>query len=124
MPLHIALILLGLFAACVAVVLLGWWLGSEFYVFLPVRRIRAISTPPTHPVFLLVLLATCVALYFYSPQYSLVFFTALLVCLLLGSLIGYGVFAWKPTVMQFVLTLVMAAEAICGWSVRGDYLDY
>jgi hypothetical protein len=36
--------------------------------------------------------------------------------LLLGSLVGFGVFAWIPTVPQVLLTLAMIAEAsYCQW---------
>ena len=128
MPLRVALILLGLFVVCLAIVLLAWLSGSEFYLFVPplsrwgIRRLSAYA-PPTHPSIVVGLLATCVALYFYSPHYALVWFTILLGSLVLGSPIGYFFFAWKPTVAQVLLTLAMIAEACYGWSVQGYYLD-
>ena len=69
------------------------------------------------------LLVACVALYLYSQRYALIFFTALLGGLLLGSLVGYAVFAWKPTLSQVLLTLAMMAEAAYGWSIQSYYLD-
>jgi ribose/xylose/arabinose/galactoside ABC-type transport system permease subunit len=69
------------------------------------------------------LLTICLILYLYSPHYALLIFTALLGGLLLGSLVGYGVFAWKPTISQFLLTLAMIAETVYGWSIQDYYLD-
>jgi hypothetical protein len=123
MPLRTVLILLALFLGCVAIVLLAWATGSEFYVFLPRRRIVAIQEPPTHPGIILALLSVCVALYLYSPRYALLFFTGILCCLLLGSLIGYIVFSWHPTLMQIVLTLMMIGEVSYGWSIQGCDLE-
>ncbi len=122
MPLRMALILYGLFAACLAIVLLAWASGSEFYVLFPSRRIT-IGARPTHPGVVLGLLAICVALYLYSPHYALVFFTALLGWLLLGSLVGYGVLGRNPTVPQMLLTLTMIAETAYGWTIEDYYLD-
>jgi hypothetical protein len=122
MPLRTALILFGLFTGCLVIVLLAWASGSEFYVFLPSRWFTSIH-PPTHPSVVLILLAACVALYLYSQHYALLFFTALLGGLVLGSLVGYGVFAWTPTVAQLSLTLAMIAEAAYGWTIQNDYLD-
>jgi hypothetical protein len=123
MPLRTALILCGLFVVCVAIVVLAWVIGSEFFVFLPRRWLTSIHKPPTHPSVVLALLAACVALYLYSPHYALLYFTALLGCLLLGSLVGYGVFNWNPTLMQVLLTLAMIAEVSYGWSIQNYYLD-
>jgi hypothetical protein len=123
MPLRMAVILFGLFVGCVATVLVAWAIGSEFYVLVPTRWLRAVSRPPTHPCGVLVFLAACVALYLYSPRYALLYFTVLLGSVVLGSLVGYGVFNWKPTLMQVLLTLAMTAEAVYGWSIQGYYLD-
>jgi hypothetical protein len=123
MPFRMALILFGLFIGCLAVVLLAWAIGSEFYVFLPSRRFTSIHRPPTHPAGVLLLLGVCVAVYLYSPRHALFFFTALVGGILLGSLVGYGVFDWKPTVMQGFLTIMMIAEAAYGWSIQDYYLD-
>jgi hypothetical protein len=117
------LILLSLFAGCLAIVLLAWMVGSEFYVLLPKRWLTSVRTPPTHPSVVLGLLTTCLVLYLYSPHYALVFFTILLAGLLLGSFVGYGVFAWKPTMPQVLLTLAMVAEVAYGWTIQGYYLD-
>jgi hypothetical protein len=122
MPLRILLILAGLFVGCVAIVALAWAIGSELYVFVP-SRFRWVGKPPTHPSVVLAMLATCAALFLYSPRYALFFFTALLACLLLGSLVGYGVFAWKPTLMQALLTFAMIAETAYGWTIQDFYLE-
>jgi hypothetical protein len=122
MPLRVVLILVGLFAGCLAIVLFAWAIGSEFYVFIP-SRFRWVGKLPTHPSAVLALLATCAALFLYSPRYALFFFTALLGCLLLGSLVGYGVFAWKPTLMQALLTFAMIAETAYGWTIQDSYLE-
>lgn len=123
MPLRMALILFGLFVGCVAIVLFAWAIGSEVYLLVPRRWYGAVSRPPTHPCGILILLGVCVALYLYSPRYALLYFTVLLASLLLGSLVGYGVFNWKPTVMQVLLTIAMIAEASYGWTIQDYYLD-
>ena len=125
MPLRMALIFFGFFAGCLAIVLVAWASGSEFYVFVPASRhfTSICAKPPTHPSVVLGLLVACVALYLYSQRYALIFFTALLAGLLLGSLVGYAVFAWKPTLSQVLLTLAMMAEAAYGWSIQSYYLD-
>ncbi|MEN6451303.1 MAG: hypothetical protein ABFC96_12500 [Thermoguttaceae bacterium] len=120
MTLRTALILLSLFVACCAIVLLAWGSGSEFYFFMPALRRHALGTPPTHPLGAMILLVACAALYLYSPHYALIYFSALLGSLILGSVIGYGVFAWKPTAMQLALTVAMIAETCYGWSVQSD----
>lgn len=123
MPLRIVLIFSGLFLGCVAVVLLAWAIGSEFYIFIPSFRMRPAHRPPDHPAVVLGLLMTCLALYFYSPTTSLTCFTVLLCGLLLGSIVGYAVFQWRPTVMQILLTVAMIAEATYGWSIQNYYLE-
>lgn len=123
MPLRTALILFGLFAGCVAIVVIGWAIGSDFYLLVPRRWYGAVARPPTHPCGVLIMLGMCVALYLYSPRYSLLYFTVLLGSLLLGSLVGYSVFDWRPTAMQILLTIAMIAEACYGWSMQNYYLD-
>jgi hypothetical protein len=123
MPLRIVLIFAGLFLGCLAIVLLAWAVGSEFYIFIPSFRLRAANKPPDHPFVVLGLLMTCLAVYFYSPTTGLSFFTVLLGGLVLGSIVGYAVFQWTPTVMQIVLTAAMIAEAGYGWSIQNYYLE-
>lgn len=120
MPLRMVLILVGLFATCIAVVLLAWSAGSQFYVFVPGRRVLP---PPTHPMVVLVFLAVCLALFRYSQHYGLVALSLLLGGLVLGSIIGPWVFAWRPTVPQILLTLAMLGEVAYGWSINNFYLD-
>ena len=123
MPLRTFVILAGLFGICIAIVVVAWMCGSEFYVFLPSRRITSISTPPTDPIVVLVLLAACLALYLYSQRYALFLFTTLLGGLLLGSLVGYGVYHWAPTIPQILLTLAVLAETVYGWMIQGEVFD-
>jgi hypothetical protein len=122
MPLRMVLTLLGLFGGCLAMALLAWASGSEIYILIPSRRYICMP-PPTHPSVVLGLLVACLVLYFYLPRYGLLLFTALLGGLLLGSVVGYGVFAWIPTIPQVLLTLAMIAESAYGWTVQDYYLD-
>ena len=82
-----------------------------------------LNSTPTPPIVVLGLLAVCLPLYFYSPHKALLFFTFLLGCLLLGSLIGCCVFVWKLTMFQVLLTLAMIAEVAYGWSIQSYYID-
>ncbi len=122
MPIRTFLILVGLFIACLAVTLIAWACGSEFYMFLPSRRHIAVR-PPTHPVVVLGLLLGCVPLYLYSQRYALLFFSVLLGGFVLGTIVGCAVFGWTPTVAQALIMLGMGVEAVYGWTIQGDYLD-
>jgi hypothetical protein len=124
MPLRVAVILISLFAACVAIVALAWAFGTDLYFFLPGRRCLA-SRPPTPPIVLLLLMALAVGLFLlYSQHYGLVVFSVFFGGVALGSLVGYFVFAWTPTLMQWMLTIATGAETIYGWTVHEDYLEY
>jgi hypothetical protein len=122
MPIRVALIWFGLFAGCIAVVLIAWASGSEFFMLIPGRYTRG-CFKPLEPVGMLALLALCGGMYLYSQRYALIFLTVLLGGLVLGTLVGCGVFAWKPTVSQFALIAAMFVEMSYGWSIREDYLD-
>ena len=123
MPIRIVIVLLSLFAACLAVALGAWAAGSEFYLFIPGRR--GIHRPPDHPIELIIAMAFCAGLFLlFSQHYGLVFFTGLFASLVLGSIVGYLVFAWTPTVVQWLLTVAMGAETTYGWMIHGEYLEY
>ena len=124
MPLRMFLILMGLLAACVGVVLLAWATGSELYVFLPPGRHHFhLSKPPTDPVIMLVLLAVPLLIYFYSQHYALIAFSLLTAAVLAGSLVGFVLFAWTPSILQHLLSAVMVVAAAYGWAQR-EYFDY
>lgn len=123
MPLRVAIILFGLFAACVAIAALAWAYGGQFYLFAPSRW--GLHRPPTHPVVILMYLGLSLGIFFFlSQHYGLVMFTGLPVTLLLGTTVGYLVFAWTPTLVQWLLTFVAGAEAYYGWAMTNEYFDY
>jgi hypothetical protein len=124
MPIRTVLVLVGLFAACLAIVLIAWAVGSEFYLFLPGRR-HVAPPSPSHPILVLIMLLSCPALFLlYSRHFGLVLFSILLGSLVLGSVVGYFMFAWTPTLVQWLLTVVMGVETAYGWTIHGDYFDY
>jgi hypothetical protein len=126
MPIRVAAILFGLLAVCVIVILLAWAFGGEFYLFMPPSRHSCeIDRPPTHPAIVLAALLFCVALFLlYSQHWGLVFFTALFGGIVLGSIVGYLLFAWTPTLVQWLLTAAVGVETWYGWTKHGDYFDY
>ncbi len=124
MPLRMILILIGLLAASVGVVLLAWKTGSQLYVFLPASRLYLhVSKPPTDPLMVLALFVIPVLLYFYSQHFALIAFSCLAGGILAGTVIGFAVYAWTPSVFQHLLSLVMVAAAAYGWTQR-EYFDY
>jgi hypothetical protein len=82
-----------------------------------------VNKPPTPPFAVLIVLVVCLGLFFFSQRYALILFSAVLGSLMLGSLVGYGVFAWKPTFVQLLLTVAMLAETYFGWNIEKYYLD-
>jgi hypothetical protein len=118
------LILIGLLAACVGVVLLAWKTGSELYVFSPASRLHLhVSKPPDDPLMVLALFVIPVLLYFYSQHFALIAFSILTADVLLGSVIGFAVYAWTPSILQHLLSVAMVAAAAYGW-VQREYFDY
>ncbi len=122
MPLRFVLIAAGLFIACLAVAIVAWMVGSEFYILAPSYR-HMIHRPPTHPIAVVLLFVFIAALYLYSEHYALVFFSCVLGGLALGSLVGFAVFSWTPTWAQWALTAVMSVETVYCWNNR-CYFDY
>ena len=123
MPLRILTILIGLFAVCLAITLLAWANGSDFYIFFLSKRITTIHKPPTDPVVILGLLVLGGIIYPFSQKSALLFFTLLISGLLLGSLVGYGVYAWSTTFSQSMLILAMIALTGYGWAKQKIYFD-
>ena len=122
MPIRVAMILFGLFGGCIAVVLLAWASGSEFFMFLPGRRTHGFLEP-LEPAGMLLFLVLCGGLFLYSQRYALILFTILLGGLVLGTFVGWGVVAWKPTLSQLALIAAMSVEVSYGWTIREDYLN-
>jgi hypothetical protein len=125
MPLRVAKVLLALFAACVAIVGLAWVFDGQLYMLLPPgRHYRHIERPPTHPAIIMVGLAFCVGFFsFFSRRWGVMLFTVLFAGIVLGSVVGYLVFAWTPTLVQWLLAFAMGAETWYAWSTRGECFD-
>ena len=128
MPIRVALVLLGLFLVCVAIVVVAWAVGSDFYLFWPSRRsvLRDPYDPRYHPVVVLALLAFCAGVFLlYSQHYGLLLFTIILVGgVLVGAAFAFFLFDRPPTLSQCLLAVAMSAESIYGWTIHDEYLDY
>ena len=124
MPIRIVMVLLGLFVACLAVVIFAWAVGSDFYLGWPTRH--GLLRTTDHPLFVLAILVFCAAVFlFYSQHYGLVLFTTVLGLVLVGIPVGFFLFDRTPTLVQWLLAAAMSAEVIYGWTIHGeDYFDY
>ena len=123
MPIRVMLTLLGLFLVCVAIVLIAWAVGSDFYLGWPRPSLRL----RTHddPVLVLVLFAFCALMFlFYSQHYGLVLFSIVLGLVLIGIPVGYFLLGRTPTLAQWLLAAAMIAESLYGWTKNEDYFDY
>ena len=119
MPVSRVLILLALFASCLAIVGLAWASGSELYTFFPGRHVHR---PPTHPIALLIVLAFCMVLTLWIGQRGIYVFMIATVGILLGSGLGFFVYDWTPTWSQHLLSIAMIGTCIYGWMQR-DYFE-
>lgn len=121
MPLRTVLILSGLFAFCLAIPVIAWLVGSDFYVLVPAGKSRGlwhpINRPPTHPLEPLLLLFACAALWFYLPRYGLGLLAGFTFSIFLGTLVGWGVFQWTPTISQHILSVGLITLLGYGWSI-------
>lgn len=124
MPLRVVLVLLGLFAACVAIVVIAWAVGSDFYLGWPRPHLRLCTRDD--PLTVLVILLFCTGVFLvYSQHYGLVLFTGALGLVLVGIPVRYFLFGQTPTLVQWLLAAAMSAEAIYGWMIHGEeYFDY
>ena len=123
MALRTFLILMGLLAACVGIVLLAWTTGLELYLYFPGRHRFGAPRPPTDPRLCLVSLAIPILLYFYSQHYALIAFTVVAASVVLGILIGHFVYAWTPSILQYLLSAATAGTAAYGWAQQ-EFFDY
>jgi hypothetical protein len=123
MPFRVATILLGLFVACVAIVVVAWAVGSDFYLGWPTRGTRLRTR--TDPLFVLALLVFCAGMFLlYSQHYGLVVFTVVLALVLIGIPVSYFLVGQTPTLVQWLLAAAMIAEAAYGWTIHGEHLEY
>lgn len=124
MPLRTFLTVFGLFGGCLAIAIVAWATGSEFYLLMPPRGLgRAVSLPPHHPLVILFALAIPGLLYFLSPRHALIVFSLIPALLLLGSLVGYAVFAWTPTWAQWALSAATIVATSYYWNRRDGLFD-
>lgn len=124
MPLRVVLVLLGLFAACLAIVIIAWAVGSDFYLGWPRSSIRLRTGD--NPLLVLVILVFCAGVFlFYSQHYGLVLFTVVFGLVIVGIPVRLFLLGQTPTLVQWLLAAVMSAETIYGWTIHGeDYFDY
>jgi hypothetical protein len=120
MPLRQALILLAFFAACVALVVIAWASGADLYMFFP-SRLKA-NRPPTSAGVVLAILIFCAILAGWIGQKGLYVFMFATASLVLGSAVGFLVYAWTPTLVQHGLSAAMIATSIYAWAQR-DYFE-
>ena len=121
MPTGKAIVFFGLFGVCLAIVVIAWAAGSEFYMYLPPSRAVDRGGPPPTPAFLIVVfLLIGGGLFLHAPRLGLIVLTGLLGTILLGSIVGYLAFAWKPTLVQWLLTATMSVQSVYGWAKFGN----
>ena len=118
MPVRQLMQLLALFAACLAIVGIAWASGSELYLFIPSRRFRPIYPPPTHPVVILMVLATSPILTYWVRQTGVYVFMIIAAGIVLGSAVGVCAFNWTPSWAQHLLTVAMIATSIYAWKQK------
>jgi hypothetical protein len=122
MPLRTFVTLLGTYLACLAVAGAAGALGSELYIYVGQHYFGV--RPPDGPWTVPSLLVVCGILYFFSPRSALYLFTVLALGVWVGTLVGWGVFQWRPSPAQHLLGVAMTATAIYGWRIRDEYMDY
>ncbi len=124
MPVRTLAIIAILLAVTFGIILLAWISGSELYLFCPGNNAGfGIALPPTSHIWLFALLFIAVNLSLWSPHYALVAFTIIGLGIPLGTVIGWGVFQWTPSVCQCLLTASIIATLWYCWKNR-EYLDY
>jgi hypothetical protein len=116
MPNRATLIVLGLFAGCVAIAVLAWAFGSEFY--LPPLRTRGLR--PSHPLVVLVFLLLSGGFYLFSRGHGLIFFGLFWCSLVLGMFLGWSAAGWKPTLAQWSLVILMIPTILYGLDASLD----
>jgi hypothetical protein len=121
MPIRQFLILLGLFALCLAVVGIAWATGNELYIWMPQRYGPPIK-PPTHP---LVFIVFFVVLGFWEllvGRGAGVGLGVITGCLFVSSMIGWFAFKWTPTLCQYLLSVAMLVLTIY-YLRQKDYIE-
>jgi uncharacterized membrane protein YfcA len=127
MPARQLIILLVLFASCLAVVGLAWATRSEIYLYtldLPARwhsHLR-FQIPPTHPGVIFGFLVLSLPLTYWLRQNGVYFFILLTAGIVLGSVVGFFVYGWVPSPTQHLLSVAMIATSIYGWKKK-DYFE-
>ncbi len=121
MPIRTLAILAALLGVTCGVFALAWLTGAELYFFLPLRN--GVQPPPTHPAVVGCFLGIPFIVAIYSRHYGALVFAVFPAGLLLGSIVGFGVLQWTPSVCQHLLCVSALATAGYAWSQR-EYLDY
>jgi len=115
MPARQLALLLGLFCLCLAIVGLAWASGSQLYLFLPSRRP---TLPPTHPGVILFFLVLSPFLTYWLRQNGVYYFVVMTACILLGTVMGFYVYKWTPSLAQHLLAAAMIATSIYAWKQK------
>ena len=124
MPIRVVMVLLGLFAACLGVVIIAWAVGSDFYLGWPGRYARLRTTDDPRCV-LAILVFCAVVFLFYSQHYGLVLFSIVLALVVVGIPVSFFLLGRTPTLVQWLLAAAISAETVYGWTIHGeDYFDY
>jgi hypothetical protein len=116
MPVRQFALLVGLFCLCLAIVGLAWASGSELYLFTPSRF--GLPHPPTHPAVVLVLVVLALPLVYWLRQGGVYFFILVTLGMLFGSIFGYRIFCWVPSLAQHFLVAIMIATSVYAWKQK------
>lgn len=119
MPLRPVLLLLCLFLACLAIAGLSYAMGWELYMFGSRRpfHVRPPSDPTTIPFHLL----ASALVFLVSRSYGLLYLTFVTACVLIGSVWGWIMFQWMPTLAQHALSVALIVTLAYGWTHREDF---
>ena len=121
MPVRQLALLIGLFCLCLAVVGMAWANGNQLYLFIPSRRLPRL--PPTHPGVILFFLVLSPFLTYWLRQNGVYYFIVMTACILLGTVMGFYVYKWTPSLAQHLLAAAMIATSIYAWKQKYYFED-
>lgn len=115
MPLRDVIIALALVGTIVLVAFIGEATGSEFFLWLPVRR-RLPATPPSSPWRITMVMMIVVGVFFLSRRIATFFLTGFSIAMIVSLPIGILIYEWTPGWAHYVLMVAMGSLAVFAWS--------
>lgn len=122
MPIRQFLILLGLFALCLAIIGIAWATGNELYLWMPPSRYTPPSKPPTPPWLFLVFFGVFAFIEWLGGSGAGAGLSLITGGLFLSSVIGWFAYNWTPTICQHLLSVAMFVLSVYYWK-QIDYIE-